>query len=105
MKTFILSLALFAATGSAVAQDSKWFKGEKTVSCGPFREIVAALSGDRWKETPIWMGEVDGDTKSRITLMVNESTGGWTVLEYQGETACILGMGTKGRAVDVRPKI
>lgn len=105
MKTFILSLVLTAITGTAIAQDSKWVKSEKTVLCGPFREIIAALASDRWKEIPIWMGEVDGENKSRITLLVNEKTGAWTVLEYQKEIACILGTGYNGQILDLRPKI
>jgi len=105
MKNLILSLALLSIAVPVAAQDTKWVKAEKTVSCGPLREIITILSGDRWKESPIWIGENPGDNKSRFTLMVNETTGGWTVLEYQGDTACILGTGYNSRAVDLRPKI
>jgi len=83
-------------------QAQQWTQLQTTVSCGPFRDIVKVLTQARYNEMPLWVGQSGRDATS-FTLFLNADSGGWTLLQYYGETACILGMGDASNITNLAP--
>ena len=104
MKKYLLGLLMI--TNAAWAQNSPWQEVETSVLCGPFREIIVTLQKEQYQESPVWIGQ-SGENNSRYALFFNEKKGGWTLVRYSGEMACVLGLGTASEFVDPsksRPK-
>jgi hypothetical protein len=99
MKKLML-LCLLALAPFVQAQ--QWTQLQTTVSCGPFRDIVRVLTQARYNEMPLWVGQSGRDATS-FTLFLNADSGGWTLLQYYGETACILGMGDASNITNLAP--
>ena len=99
MKKLML-LCLLALAPFAQAQ--QWTQLQNTVSCGPFRDIVRVLTQARYNEMPLWVGQSGRDATS-FTLFLNADSGGWTLLQYYGDTACILGMGDASNITNLAP--
>jgi hypothetical protein len=72
---------------------------EKPIICAKTAEVLNGLR-DQYKELPIWVGE---DDKSRYSLFVSKE-GSWTLLQFNKEIACILGVGEKSREIFQGPK-
>ena len=99
MKKLMLLCLLWAALP---VQAQQWTQLQNTVSCGPFRDIVRVLTQARYSELPLWVGQSGRDATS-FTLFLNADSGGWTLLQYYGETACVLGMGDNSNITNLAP--
>lgn len=75
---------------ATMVQTSNWYRVSRQFICGPFDEIVKSLESDEFKESPIWLGKKD-DT--RMVLMVNKTTGAWTIIHYSGQIGCVIAAG------------
>lgn len=65
----------------------------KPVMCADTKTVIEALTGKEYEEKPIWLGL---DEKGHnYTVFVNAKTKGWTIIEFKGSTACILGAGSE----------
>lgn len=95
--TIGLVLGLFAGAQS----QSQLTRIQKTVPCGPTKEIFGDLVNN-YKELPFWMGE---DEDSRFIMLFNEKTKTWTFLQFDDKTACVLGSGGNHRRVFNGPEI
>jgi len=84
MRLLVL-LALIPATVSA--QNTQY----KPVLCADTKSVVETLTNEEYKENPVWMGT--DDSKHNFGLFVNKTTGGWTLVEFRGRAACVLGAG------------
>lgn len=93
-------LLLLTATPHLAARD--WTTLTAQIGCGPFREIVKVLTDQKFKETPLWIGQSEGDLTSFVVFL-NSDDGNWTVLQYYKETACVLGMGRTSNIVNLAP--
>ena len=69
---------------------------EKTVVCDRTQNVLDVIINGRYQENPVW-GGVDDD--SRYGLLVNRETGTWTIIQFNKETACILGTGKSSRSM------
>lgn len=85
-------LALVLACMPTLALANQWFRTNKPVQCGPFQDLVDIVTGKEFQEQLTWMGNSDED-KTKIVLFRNSNTNTWTVIQYNREIACILGMG------------
>jgi hypothetical protein len=54
-------------------------------------EFVMKHFAEEYKELPIWVGKTAFNT--HITLLVNKEKRSWTMVEYDGNIACVLGAG------------
>lgn len=54
-------------------------------------EFVMNHFTQKYGEMPQWVGKTNIGT--HITLLVNKEKRSWTMLEYDGDTACVLGVG------------
>jgi hypothetical protein len=91
-----LSLAMLCLISSvASAQVSEY---ERKFTCGKTKFVLETLTKAA-KEKPIWSGK-DEETGTDTVVMVNPTTLTWTVVQYDGNMACVLhsGEGYKFRA-------
>lgn len=84
-------LALFLLPCSAYAQQTAY----KAVMCADTQSVITALTGKDYKERPFWMGVDQKD--HTYSIFYNKETTGWTIIEFKGKTACILGAGEESQ--------
>lgn len=85
------------------ATANSWFETPKPVLCGPIKDMFAGLINE-YKEEPIWLGS-DSREQSKYTLFVNSKTGSWTLVQYSTEIACILGVGSGSKNINLKSTI
>jgi len=90
MKKLLLLISL-AMSVPALGQ-AKLDKLNKPVFCGPSQEIFAYITGPEFKEQLYWFGKIESDD-SKFALLVNAKTRSWTLVEFDKDTACVLGSG------------
>ena len=69
---------------------------EKTVICDKTQNVLDVIMNGRFQETPVWGGE---DETSKYGLLVNRETGTWTIIQFNKDTACVLGTGGSSRSM------
>jgi hypothetical protein len=94
MKKLLAILAIIPLLTSA--QSSGPVAIEKTVICDKTQNVLDVIINGRYQENPVW-GGVDDD--SRYGLLVNRETGTWTIIQFNKETACVLGTGKSSRSM------
>lgn len=77
-----------------IAHAQQPFTTNKPVICDSTKAMIEKMSGPDWKEEPIWVGS---DDQSKYVLMHNEKTRSWTMIQFNGDIACMIGSGEKGR--------
>ena len=64
---------------------------QKTVVCDKTATVFLALE-EKFQEMPVW-GGYNSKVNANYALMLNPETKTWTLLQFNTETACILGIG------------
>jgi len=85
----ILVAFLFALTGSIA--NAQTFQLDKPTVCDKTENVFDSL-GNKHKEKPVWTGK-DAVNNSGYVLFLNEKTGIWTLVQFNSEVACVLGIG------------
>lgn len=67
----------------------------KPVMCAETAKVIKTLTGDEYKEKPFWMGVDNKD--HTFSIFYNKETTAWTIIEFKGRTACILGAGEESQ--------
>jgi len=67
---------------------------QKPVLCADLKEILKTITGDQYKELPIWRG-AENDSGNKTVLFYNKEKTGWTIVEYKNEWGCIIGASDK----------
>lgn len=96
----LMLLVLLALSLPVQAND--WFDSQKPVTCGPFRDLVQALTRDKYKEYPLWIGQSSQDA-TQFSLFTNIDTGAWTLVQYGKSTGCVMGVGETSNIVNLVP--
>ena len=74
----------------------------KKVVCDDTKTLLDTLLNE-YKESPVWAGT---DDKSKYSLLINQETGTWTMIQFDKNTTCILGVGENSRLLNgSKPKI
>jgi hypothetical protein len=89
MKYSTLAAFLFCLAHSVA--NAQPVRIEKTVVCDKTATVFAALE-EKFQEMPVWGGKNSGDQAS-YALMLNSETKTWTLVQFNADTACILGIG------------
>lgn len=99
MKAILLVLFLAAISTMSYADNkqSDFVIRHKEVGCSSLSAVIAILKEPGVDEKPIWIGKVDN--KSTVVLLINITTRAWTLIQYQGDNACILEAGEKSEIV------
>ena len=93
MKKFIAFILMVCVIAIAIAQSAP-VEIEKKVVCDNTKRIVDVLINE-YNESPIWAGN---DEKSKYSILINQETGTWTIIQFDKNTTCILGTGENSRA-------
>lgn len=80
---------------------SLWGGAAAQTMCGPADQVQASLA-ERFGEVPAAAGMADGGAP--VILLVNPSTGSWTVLGLSGSSACLITGGSSWHTVTRSPK-
>jgi hypothetical protein len=98
---YLLPLALLVV-GLAAAQS---VTVQKPVECADTQTLFRGLIGSDYKEKPIWLGVESGATLPKYSLFVNEQSKTWTLIQFDGKIACVLGTGEDSARIFNGPKI
>lgn len=86
LTAFLLCLAHSVTSAQPVRID-------KPIVCDKTNAVFAVLQ-EKFQEMPVWGGKSAGDQTS-YALMLNSETKTWTLLQFNTDTACILGLGNE----------
>jgi hypothetical protein len=99
MRKFFASVLLLPIL--ALAQQGP-VKVDKEVLCDDTAVVLKWALDNEFKEQPVWLG---ADRTSRYSLLANEKSGTWTLVQFNKDVACILGTGMAHKLVITGPKI
>ena len=92
LMAFLIAVALAQSTAVEI---------NKKIVCDNTKPLLDTLLNE-YKESPVWAGT---DDKSRYSLLINQETGTWTMIQFDKNTTCILGVGENSRAMSFgKPK-
>ncbi len=74
----------------------------KPIICDKAELILGALI-EQGQELPTWIGRGDGEDTSQTTILVNEKTKAWTIIQFEKGRACVLGSGVGSRPIFTCP--
>jgi hypothetical protein len=77
-------------------------KVDKEVICDETAVVLKWALDNDFKEQPLWTG---ADRISRYSLLANEKSGTWTLIQFNKDVACILGTGAGHQLILTGPKI
>lgn len=69
----------------------------KSMKCSN-AEYVFRMFEVEYGEKPVWVGK-DKGTNTYITILKNNETGTWTIIQYDAVVACVLGSGEQGTPI------
>jgi len=89
MRTIILAVTLlFAASANSQVQMTK------RVLCAETKQVLEAFQGRKYKEVLRWSGRDIQNEENTYVLLTNTKTKTFTIIEMNGQMACVLGTGT-----------
>ena len=88
MKTIILTFVLYFSVSLASAQEI--VELSKKVKCSGLDSVLNYFA-TTFKETQIWVGKTTNNTY--VTLLANNDTKSWTLIESSSVVACVLAVG------------
>jgi len=84
------SVALLFCLISSIAHAQEIIDLQKPLKCSDAQSVMNYFT-DIHQETPVWVGKSVHNT--HITLLMNQETRSWTMIEYGDKIACVLGAG------------
>jgi hypothetical protein len=75
---------------------------KKEVYCDKTNNLITILQDNDYQETPIWFGKGDGNAPN-YSLLVNQKTKSWTIIQFNNNTACVLGSGESFNLLNNKP--
>ena len=76
---------------------------KKEVYCDKTSKLLVILNGDDFEEVPIWFGKGDGKAPN-YSLLVNQKTKSWTIIQFNNDTACVIGTGEGFDLINKKPQ-
>lgn len=95
MKKFAFILALLF---SSVSQAQEVVDLVKKMKCSNAQFVMNEFT-TRYQESPLWVSKTVSGTY--ITLLVNKEKKTWTLVEYDANIACVIGVGEGGSSTQV----
>ena len=100
MKKLITVLIAALLTTAAIPQSTS-VERKKTVICDDTKKMYNELVNGEYAERPVWGGEGEN---TKFILLVNKTTGTWTLIEFLKDTSCVLGVGEGSVILDLEKK-
>jgi len=66
---------------------------KKEVYCDKTETVISVLKGRDYEESPIWFGKEKDSKTPHYSLFVNQETKTWTIIQFNKDSACVLGTG------------
>ena len=98
MRNLIVAF-LFGLTSSIA--NAQAFQLDKPTVCDTPEKVFDSL-GNKHKEKPVWTGK-DAQNDSGYVLFLNETTGLWTIVQFNASVACVLGIGKESSTHNGKP--
>ena len=98
---YILTFLTFLVCITVVAQP---MTTKKEVYCDDTDKLLLMLQGGEFKELPIWFGKGEGKAPN-YSLLVNQKTKSWTMIQFNNELACVIGTGENFNFLDKKSHI
>jgi len=89
--TILLTLSLLASVARSEPKE-----GNKKIICDNTSTLMNALV--EYGEAPVWSG-ADSQTKTTYGVLMNSKTGTWTIIQFDGKMACVLGVGDEAKSL------
>ena len=86
---------------SSIAHAQQIIDLQKPLKCSD-AQVVMNYFVDTHKEIPVWVGKSVHNTN--VTLLMNQETRSWTMIEYDDRLACVLGAGAD-KSASSKPEI
>jgi len=96
MKKIFITFFLCIST-TLSAQTIKLFELTRQMSCAPVETLISHLM-EAYGEKVVWVGK-DRNNATYVSLYKNESTGTWTLIQYDSRTGCVLNAGELGTPI------
>ena len=91
-------IALFLCISTTVsAQTIQLFELTRQMRCAPVEALISHLMVE-YGEKVVWVGK-DRNNGTYVSLYKNESTGTWTMIQYDNRTGCVLSAGELGTPI------
>jgi len=103
---FTLTVGLLLITASSLAElanteellvEGEAFNSSMPVLCADLRTVIESLSRTH-RETPQWQGR-DHEGQWGFMRFENARTGEWTLIKYNTQVACVIGVGTESKTL------
>ena len=98
---YILIFLTFLTFSAAFAQGTT----KKEVYCDKTETVISDLKGRDYQEDPIWLGKEKDSKMPNYMLFVNHETKSWTIIQFNNEFACVLGIGKGYNTIAKKPYI
>lgn len=85
-----IAMAFLFCLISPIANAQEIIELTKQMKCSDAQHVMNYFKNNH-KESPVWVGKTVHNT--HITLLANKETLSWTMIEYDGKIACVLGAG------------
>ena len=96
MKKIIIALFMCMAI-PLYSQTIELFELSRAMRCAEVQKLINHLA-DAYGEKVVWVGK-ERNTGTHIALYRNDSTGTWTMIQYDTRTGCVLGAGELGTPI------
>jgi len=74
----------------------------KPIVCDAAEIVFKTLSGENYQERPIWLA-TSSEKLVNYSLWVNVSSKTWTIVQFNKDIACILGVGESYTTIGKKP--
>jgi len=86
-----LKMAFLFCLASSIANAAP-IERRKVVMCDAVETVFRTVF-DEWKEKPVWFAK-DIPTPTQYVITANAEQDTWTLIQFDGTQACVLGVGT-----------
>jgi len=97
-KTAVAFLFCLTSTIANAQNKDSAFETQKPVVCDTTKKVLSVLM-EKHGEMPAWAG-TDSSTNTQYVLLVNPKSKTWTMVQFNPEIACVLGLGDKSILAD-----
>ena len=95
-KMSVVFLFCFLSTIANAQQSPGTTTVNKKVVCLDAKTLFESIRDSKYKEEPIWVGRLDDST---MTIVANKETGTWTLIQFNGDVACVVDAGEENTLI------
>jgi hypothetical protein len=96
-KMSVVFLFCFLSTIANAQQSPGTTTVNKKVVCTDAKTLFESVRDSKYKEEPIWVGRLDDST---MTILANKETGTWTLVQFNGNVACVIDAGEENTLIE-----